>query len=93
MTPKTRRAGEAAAIKMLWEFDQETRKRWAPVAHGALFDKRMREAMAFPRAARLGFTYVVGDWLATGVMQCTYGLDGYEHSLLKRRKRGTNNAA
>jgi hypothetical protein len=76
MSPRTRRQGEAAAIKMLWELENETQNRYAPVAMGLLLDKRIREAMAFPRPARLGFNYVIGDWLATGVSGCAYS--GYE---------------
>jgi hypothetical protein len=88
--PKTRRHGEARAIKMLRDLEQLNWNRSAPVKSGKHFDAVMRASMSWPREARLGFSYVVGDWLSTTVLGVVYSLEDYEPAL-SRGQRGTDN--
>ena len=88
--PATKADGQARAVTMLRDLSKANWSRLALTKSEGIFDKAMREAMTWPRAARLGFAYVCADWLQTEANGMGYGLDGYEASL-KRGRRGTDN--
>jgi hypothetical protein len=86
----TREHGQAHAIALLREYRDRSDGRAAPTKRGNAFDAAIREALTWPAEARRGFSYVVGDWLATEAGGFGYTIDGYE-AARKRGLRGTDN--
>jgi hypothetical protein len=58
-----------------------------------MFDALMRGAMCWPRAARLGFSYVVGAWLANGALDMCYRIDAMRRRFDKGHAAQTSPSA